>query len=57
MKIFLRSEEFGEEEFERDTLEEALACIVSIVKTADDGIRREVGIILFDDENEIEEVE
>ncbi len=47
--VFLRSEELGYEEFDYDTLAEALAAIErlhdsALVAALDDGIDREVGI-------------
>ena len=47
MKVFLRSEEFGEEIFEPKSLREAVEMIQNIHRDAvseQDGIEREVGI-------------
>lgn len=51
MKVFLKSEEFGNEEFEVEDIWEALEKAVSIYRNAHslkDGVSREVGILLED---------
>ena len=47
--VTIRSQEFGREDFERDTLDEALAAIKNIAETAvqlSDGIERFVGLVI-----------
>lgn len=45
--VYMRSDEFGYEEFPRDTIDEALETIKSLRQSAldqDDGIEREIGL-------------
>lgn len=52
MKVFMRSDEYGYEEFEGDNEKEAIAVIKRLLKgirREDDDIRREVGIVINDD--------
>ncbi len=52
MKVFMRSEEYGYEEFEAETVGEAVGMIRRLRNGAlklKDGIKREIGIVINDE--------
>ncbi len=49
MKVFLESEPFGYEEFEADSIDEAMETLrglLSGVLSQDDGIERKIGVVV-----------
>lgn len=49
IRVYMRSDEFGYEEFPRDTIDEALATIKNLRQKAldlDDDVEREIGLLV-----------